>query len=333
MTANLKTDFNSAAMTHFFNAVVFAIGLGTVGSVQAVTLALSDHPLFSTAVLADAEGYFKAEGLDLKIIPCVNGQRCLKHLTDGEAQYAVASDTPIMQASLAGAKFEVLATLGTTSRHNRLLARADHGIKGVADLKGKRIGVIIGTTGHYFTDTLLQFYGLAPAQYTLVDLDPADQTGRLLRGELDAIGVNSPSADKAVATLGSKAVLMPDPKIVTFTVNLVGLTIAAGGRDEDAIKLLRALKRAHQLIISKPELARAVVAARLKLAPAALAVIWKDLEFEFSLGQTLITTLEAQARWALRNNLVAGGKMPDYLDYVRIGPLKTVDRRAVTLIK
>ncbi len=333
MTANLKTHFNSAAIAHFFNSVIFAIGLGTACSVQALTLALSDHPLFSTALIADAEGYFKAEGLDLKIIRCVNGQRCLKHLTDGEAQYAVVSDTPIVQASLSGAKFEVLATLGTTSRHNRLLARADHGIKGVADLKGKRIGVIIGTTGHYFTDTLLQFYGLVPAQYTFVGLEAADQTSQLIRGEIDAIGVNSPSAYKALETLGSKAVLMQDPKIVTFTTNLVGVTIAAGGRDEDAIKLLRALKRAHQLIISKPERARTIVAARLKLDPAAIAGIWKDLDFEISLAQPLITTLEAQARWALRNNLVAGGKMPDYLDYVRIGPLKTVDRRAVTLIK
>ncbi len=104
-------------------------------------------------------------------------------------------------------------------------------------------------------------------------------------------------------------------------------------RNEDAIKLLRALKRAHQLIISKPELARAIVASRLKLDLTDVETTWNNYVFELSLAQPLITTMEAQARWALRENLVPGGKMPDYLDYVRTEPLKSVDRRAVTLVK
>ncbi len=333
MTANLKTHFSPAAMTHFFKRLIFAIGLGTACSVQAVTLALADVPLYAVALVAESEGYFKAEGLDLKIIRCVIGTRCLKHLTDGEAQYATVADTPIMLASLAGAKFDVLATLATTSRLNRLIARADHGIKGVADLKGKRIGVIKGTIAHYYTDTLLQFYGLLPAQYTLVGLEAADQAGPLLRGEIDAAGLFDPVGYKTLKTLGSNAVLIPDQKIFTIAANLVGLPIAAGGRDEDPIKLLRALKRAQHLIISKPARAHAIVASRLKLDLADVEAIWNNYDFELALTQTLLTSLEAQARWALRENLVPGGKMPDYLDYVRIGPLKTVDRRAVTLIK
>ncbi len=333
MTANLKAQFNSAAITRFFKPVIFVIGLGMACSVQAVTLALADSPLFATALIAEAEGYFTAEGLDLKIIPCVNGKRCLKHMTDGEAQFATVADTPIMLASLAGVKIEVLATMANSTRVHRLVARADHGIKGVADLKGKRIGVTKNSITHYFTDALLQFHGLLPAQYTLVGLDAADLTGPLLRGEIAAAGLNGPSGYKALKALGSNAVLIPDPKIFTFTANLVGLPIAAGGRDEDAIKLLRALKRAQQVIAKNPARARAVVASRLKLDLAEVEAIWNNYDFELSLAQPLITTLESQARWALRENLVPGGKMPDYLNYVRIEPLLSVDRRAVTLVK
>ncbi len=222
MTVNLKPPFNSAAITRFFTRVIFVIGLGTACSAQAVTLAIADIPLFSTALIAEAEGYFTAEGLDLKIIHCVLGKRCLKHLTDGEAQYATVVDTGLVLASLAGVKFEVLATLATTSRQNRLIARADHGIKGVADLKGKRIGVVKGTAIHYFTDTLLQFYGLTSSQYTLVGLEAADQAGPLLRGEIDAAGMVDPAAYKALQTLGSNAVVIPDQKIYTLSANLVG---------------------------------------------------------------------------------------------------------------
>ncbi len=186
---------------------------------------------------------------------------------------------------------------------------------------------------HYFVDTLLQFHGLLPGQYTLVHLEATDQIGPLLRGEIDAVGLLNPGAYLILKTLGSNAVLIPDPRIFTFTANLVGVTIAAGGRDENVIKLLRALKRGLELIRKDPARARAIIAPRLKLDLAGMETVWGDYNFELSLAQPLITALEAQARWALRENLVPGGKMPDYLDYVRPEPLKKVDRRAVTLVK
>ncbi|MBC7603035.1 MAG: ABC transporter substrate-binding protein, partial [Ramlibacter sp.] len=92
-----------------------------------LTLAIADLPAFSTALIAEDQGYFAAEGLDLKTIHCVNGKRCLKHLTDGEAHYATVADTPVVLSAMGGAKFEILSQLATTSRENHFLARADRG--------------------------------------------------------------------------------------------------------------------------------------------------------------------------------------------------------------
>jgi ABC-type nitrate/sulfonate/bicarbonate transport system substrate-binding protein len=298
-----------------------------------LTLAIADLPHFSTALVAEAEGYFAAEGLELKIIHCVNGKRCLKHLTDGEAQYATVADTPIVLAALAGIQFEILATLGTASRDNRFIARGDRGIRTAADLKGKRIGIIKGTTADYFADTLLLFNGLTKLQVTLVPLDAVGAADAIVRGEVDAAALYSPIWQKAQASLGNSMVTLPNPRTFTNTINLVGVKLAAGGRDDEAIKLLKALRRADQLIYSDPPRARAVVARQLKLTQAEVDGLWGSFDFSIGLSQLLITALEAQSRWALREGLVPDGKLPDYLDFIRVGPLKAVEPKAVTLVR
>lgn len=298
-----------------------------------LTIAIADLPVFSVAIVAEDQGLFAAEGLDIKVIHCVNGKRCLQHLTDGEAQFATVADTPIMLSILGGAKFDILATIAGNSRDNHFLARRDRVIRTAADLKGKRIGILKGTSAHYFVDTLLLFSGLQPSQVTLVPLDGADPTGPLIRGEIDAAGLYNPVTLKAQAAIGDLLIKIPNPNVFTVTANLVGITRAAGGKEADAIKVLRALKRADQLIDKDPARARAIVATRLKLSAADLDTMWKDYDFSISLAQPLVASLEAQTRWAIRESLVPGAKLPDYLDSINDAPLRAVDPKAVTIVK
>ena len=298
-----------------------------------LTIAIAELTANSTALIADDQAYFAAEGLDIKVIRCVNGKRCLKHLTDGEAQYATVADTPIMLAVLGGARFDILATTGITSRENRFLARADRGIATAADLKGKRIGVIKGSSAHYFTDTVLLFNGIGTQQVTFVPIEGGDAAAALIRGDVDAAGLYSPVWQKVQSAMGKQIVTIANPNVSTMTTNLVGINRAAGGKQSDAVKLLRALQRADRLIDSDPARARAILAARLKLPASELDATWKDYDFSLSLAQPLIGSLEAQSRWALRENLVPGAKMPDFLDYVDPAPLRALDARAVNITK
>ena len=298
-----------------------------------LTLAVADLPPFSSALIADAEGYYAAEGLTLKVLHCVNGRRCLKHLTDGEAQFAIVGDTPLVMASFGRAAFSIIATVATTSRETAMVVRTDRGISVPADLKGKRIGVLRGTTANYFSDTFLLFHNISPSEVTTVSLAPGDPIGPLLRNEIDAAALYQPYRAKALQTMGTQAAELAAPKLFTITFNLVAAPAAAGGRDEEAVKLLRALQRANRLIAADPARARAIVAARLKIDPKLLQAIWGEYDFGLSLGQPLITTLEAQARWAVREGIMPASAMPDYLEFMRPGPLLTVDRRAVTLVK
>jgi len=56
-------------------------------------------------------------------------------------------------------------------------------------------------------------------------------------------------------------------------------------------------------------------------------------EFRLSLDQTLLSTLEAESRWAVREGLVESKAVPDYLELMRVEPLRALDPRAMTIVK
>jgi ABC-type nitrate/sulfonate/bicarbonate transport system substrate-binding protein len=311
----------------------WALGLfaGTA-SAAPLTIAVADPPGFAPVLLAAAQGYFAAEDLDVRLLHCVNGRRCLQHLLDGEAQIATAADTPIALASFSRTAFAVIATIATSPSENKFVARADRGIRTAADLRGRRIGIVRGTSGHYFADRFLLYHGIEQSQVTLVSLDPADQVGPLLRGEVDAVGSYEPMGYRARAQLGANAVLLPAPRLFDVSFNLIAAR--AGVPDADLVRLLRAIQRAERSIHTEPAVARALIAQRLGGERALVDAIWGDYRFALSLDQSLLATLEGQARWARRESLNGtSGTLPDYLDYVHPGPLQAVEPGAVTLVK
>lgn len=315
-----------------------ALFLGGCIAVQAapstLTLALVDNVHAAPVLIADAMGYAAAEGLTLKLLRCPFGRVCLKHLLDGEAQLAGAADTPVTFASFTRKDFAVIATLATSGREHRMVVRNDRGILKPADLRGKRIGTLTGTSGHYFTETFLRFHGIEPSEVTLVALKADDASAALVRGAVDAAGLFNPHGPDALHRLGTNGRVFLTPGFFSVHFNLVSVPAAAGASDADLAKLLRALRRAYELMQNEPAHSRDIVARALGADAKAIDDMLKDYDFRMQLAPTLISSLEAQARWAMRERLVpAESHLPDYLDFIRAEPLRQVDARAVRVAK
>jgi NitT/TauT family transport system substrate-binding protein len=294
-----------------------------------LVLAVGETPLFAPLQLASLEGHFAAEGLDVRVLSCINGRRCLKHLTDGEVQVATAADTPMMFALHAGHRFDIVATFGSSSRDTIMVARADRGIRTAADLAGKRVGVVRGTSAHYFTNVFLLINGVARDSVSLVFLDPARGAEPLLRGEVDAAALYVPIGPQAVEQLGAKGLVLPTLRPYTITVNL----IAQPGLSQDTLlRLLKAVQRSITLMNDQPARAHAQLAKLWKQDAKMVARQLGGYDFRLALDQNLLSTLEAESRWATREGLVEGAA-PDYLELMRIEPLRALAPRAMTVIK
>ena len=316
-------------MTRWAITLLLSLG-GFTAQAAPLVVAIGESPLFAPLVLAEQEGFFTAEGLDVRVIPCINGRRCLKHLTDGEAQVATVADTPMVFALHSGHRFDILATFGTSSKDTAMVARTDRGIRTPADLAGKRIGVVRGTSAHYFTNVFLLVNGVSRESVHIVFMDPNRGAEPLLRGEVDAAALYRPLGPQAAQQLGAKGQMLATLRPYTIMVNLV---VQPGLSQDVLVRLLRATQRAITQLNSQPVRAHATLQARWKLDAKAVAAQLEGYEFRLGLDQTLLTTLEAQSRWALREGLVDNPTMPDYLELMRIEPLRALDPRAVTLVK
>ncbi|MFG6488208.1 ABC transporter substrate-binding protein [Roseateles sp. BYS78W] len=307
------------------------LGLASLGAHAApLVIAIGETSLFAPLQLAAQEGYFAAEGLDVKVIPCVNGRRCLKHLTDGDAQVATVADTPIVFALHAGHRFDIVASFGTTVHDTALVARADRGIRTPADLAGKRLGVVRGTSAHYFANVFLLINGVPRDAVNIVFIDPNAGIDPLLRGDIDAAALYRPYGPQAVQQLGAKGLVLKTLLPYALMVNLV----AQPGLSQDSLlRVLRAARRGVDLLNSQPARAQALLAARWRTDTKTAAERLDGYEFRLVLSQNLLSTLEAESRWAVREDLVERGGKPDFLEIMRVEPLRALDPRAVTLIK
>jgi ABC-type nitrate/sulfonate/bicarbonate transport system substrate-binding protein len=301
---------------------------------QALLLGLSRNSLSLPVLVAEARGFFAAEGVTVRIVPCVGGNRCMQMMFDGQVQLATTSELPVMFNSLKRNDYAIVATFVTSPRDIKLVVRKTAGIAKVDDLMGKRVGTVLGTSAQYFLDTQLLFANVDPKAVQVVGLAPDALKQALQDGQVDAIAVWEPFAHFALGALASNGLVLSTPRVYTETFNLVAPRSLISSREADVVKVLKALLRAQEFIQQQPLLAQAVLKDQLQVDQAFVDATWADFDYKLGLNQSLIGTMEGQARWAMREGHVpAGSKWPNFLDFVATEPLRKIAPAAVTLVR
>jgi ABC-type nitrate/sulfonate/bicarbonate transport system substrate-binding protein len=296
-----------------------------------LTIAVATTPVSLPLFVADSQGYFADEGLKPRLQECVGGFRCMQLMFAGEADLATAADAPIMFNSFDRADFAVLGTFVIAHDETKLVARKSAGITKPQQLSGKRVGAVLRSSSHYFLDAYLLMNGVEPKSVTTLGLAPDALVDALASGQVDAIAVWEPQGWQAMNRLKGDAALLPSSGVYNETFNLVASRRVIGARDAELTKVLRAIERATRFIRTRPAEAQAVLRARLRMDQDTVDWLWQGLHFRLSLDQGLLRTLEAEARWALREGHVRPGKVPNFLNYVHGSPLRAVNESAVGL--
>src|SRR5215475_10410200 len=119
-------------------------------------------------------GLFEKNGLDVKLSQFPAGPAMLPALAASEVDIAWMGEFPAVTGYSSGLPIEILFMERLDLTNVRLSANPAAGISQVSDLKGKKIGVAIGSTSHYHTLQALAQNGLKPSDVTLVNLTPAN---------------------------------------------------------------------------------------------------------------------------------------------------------------
>lgn len=300
---------------------------------ESVSVCFSSRAGFLVAV-AQAEGYFREVGLEVRLIPFDVGRLALKGMLTGTCDLATPAETPVVFASLDGEPFKIVASLDSSSSRGKVVARRDHGIERASDLAGKRIATPKGTTGHFFAHMLLLSNGIAPNEAALVfNSDISAMLQALERGQVDAVSLWEPYVSQAQAMLGSQGVLLVAPGAIHSASLLTASDRFISERSGTLRKVLQALLRAEAKVADSPSEAAASVARLLGTTKSEVSVVFQDTEFNVELPQSLLAILEDQARWAIGEGLTEVNDAPNYLRWIYFDALLAVDPEAVTILR
>ncbi|MCX6910290.1 MAG: NrtA/SsuA/CpmA family ABC transporter substrate-binding protein, partial [Verrucomicrobia bacterium] len=157
-----------------------------------VTMAVGMLPLTSLAILADHEGLFSRAGVAVNVKKCATGVIAMNALLSGEAQVAVAGDTPVVFGSFKRQDFRIVTGVASWDNDVTIVARKDRGIVRPADLKGKRIATQETSVAQFFLHMFLLKHGLSEKDATICSMPQAEFPQALARGEADAASVREP---------------------------------------------------------------------------------------------------------------------------------------------
>jgi NitT/TauT family transport system substrate-binding protein len=313
--------------------LLVSLGAGAAAG-ETLRLAVSHGPVSLAVYVAEAGGLFDTEGLAVKQLDCKSGRDCFRLMADGSADVATAAELVATLNSFLRQDLAMIATISTSSHQIKLVGRRSAGISLPADLAGKRVGTVPGSSAQYFLDSWLLFHNIDPQKIKVVGSAPDQLAASLQQGAVDAVAIWEPAASIALSALAEDGLLLPNPPVYTQHFGLITTQGTIASREAALLKLLRALVRAERLIAEEPGRAKQVLMARLGYSAASAQAQLKEHDFRIRLDQALVSTMSSQSRWALREHYAKPlTGMGGPAGVVQPSLLRKVAPNAVTLVR
>lgn len=283
-------------------------------------------------IASQNQGYFARYGLAVQVLPFSSGKQALNAVLAGKAQLATAADIAIMFAALDSKPIQVLATIYRVENDHGVVAWRDRGVARPVDLKGKRIGVTLQTSGHFTLDALLNRQRLSAADVQLVNIAPEGLLKAMRNREVDAVAGWDPFLQDVSAQLGDQVQRFAGSEVYESIYNLVAMRAFVRDNQAAVGDLLRALREGEQYCRAYPLQASSFLHQLPAARREALLESWSSNRFHLDLDQDLLLVLEDQARWALKQRPDSGRAAPNFLDYIYLDGLQAVSPTDVTII-
>ncbi|WP_067488144.1 ABC transporter substrate-binding protein [Actinomadura hibisca] len=144
--------------------------------------------------LAQAKGYFKEEGLTVKLETVQGGATATKQVMAGSLDVSQTNYTSVFLARENGTKVKVVADAAEAKPNLfNLMVRKDSPVKTAADLKGKKIAVnTLRNVGELAVAATLKAQGVAAKEVKFVEYPFPNMGPALQKGDIDAAWVTEP---------------------------------------------------------------------------------------------------------------------------------------------
>jgi sulfonate transport system substrate-binding protein len=217
-------------------------------------------------------------------------------LTEGKVDTVTNAETQALLRSSANPEIRVILTVAEYSY--RIIARRSSGIATAPDLRGKKIATQLNSSAHFYIVKTLRGAGLSEADITVVGMTAPEMPAALARGDVDAVSIWEPAAEKSVTALGADAVILSGPAYrERFNLNTTTGVLADPAKRKAIVDLLRALIGTSQEVRERPERAKSLIAAKLGLTEQFVTTVWPLFSFPASIPDDMLASMVEQEPW------------------------------------
>ena len=309
-------------------AAAFSITTGALAASK-ITIGMAPNLQTLPIVVAMSEGYFAEEDIELSSVKFTSGRRALEALIGGQLDVAFMAEYPVSIASLREQPFGTFTTLSRYTA-NRMISKGSIGFEDPSSLSGKKIGTTKGSNTEFFTEALIEKFGV---EAEVINVAPPDIVPALARGDIDA-GIMFPdfypAAEKALGE--DYREYRSDAYIAWFVLSATPEML--NDRSDELAAFVRALIKAEDFIKSNPNDAMKALeeATEGLLSLETIKTKFSEAEYEIGLANGLLDILEVQANWVVGKGMVEAEPSRDLIkSYLATGPLEAVDASRISL--
>lgn len=261
----------------------------------------------SLTILAKAKGLFEEEfgkdGTTVNYTLFLAGPPMVEALAGSRLDIANLGPLPAISSRASGIDVKAVARSYSDDFYYGLLVRPDSAVHSVKDLKGKKIGVQVGSGAHLFFLLLLDKNGLKPSDVNVVNMVTSDQQTALASGNVDAVATWQPFVAKI--ELSKEGKVLATSQNVIRTVGVYLARNEFGQKDPELVaRFLKVHQKAAEYLKSNPNEAIALIAKESKIPEAALAKSLKTIEWQLTFADDDVKVLTQSKDFLKNNNII-----------------------------
>jgi len=298
------------------------------------TISAGSGGMVGSVCVAIRNGYFAEEGLDIQVKSYRNGFIAAQEYLKGATDFGTTNRVGAVLSNIDFEKHALVGVLAYSDSQTKIVAKKSAGILDSGDLRGKRIGVVHGTSAHYYLNKYLQHCGISMSDVEVVFMKKKKLPAAIASGEIDAFCQHGKPVADALKKLGSDALVLRNDNIDRKIVPLIAPRAFVAEHPEKMQGMLRAIKKADAWIVNhKKEAAKIIAEMKNRSYDLMLNFVENEAEFNLSLEQSLLLNFEGVDRWAIENELVPYKEPRNFLDYIDYHPLEQVAPESVSIIR
>lgn len=303
-----------------------------VGPLEKIKIATYRGERSSLIYVADEKGFFQKNGLELEILENDSGVKSIESIKNNEVDIGTAAEYPFVNNILDNDNdLKIFAVIDFVKAYE-IIANKESGINSVGDLKGKRIGLKKKSQAEFLFGVFLTTNNIEDNEVKIVDLDPSEMKGKLLNNEIDVSVVCDPFTDELKNALNNDFLLWNAQPNRRFYFLALAREEYINNNSELIDKFLKSLIQAEVFIENNKTEAQIIVQDRIKVDLNYLQSVWDKNNFNVTLEQSLILTMEDELRWKNSKEKVSRIE-PNFLDYIYLKSLDSLDSDRVTIIR